>query len=64
LKINLPYEWKEKFKYMGYEIHGKTLGIVGLRNIGMKVAKIAKAFEMKALVTKFIFKNDSFLIYI
>jgi D-3-phosphoglycerate dehydrogenase len=41
--------WKEKSKYMGYEIHGKTLGIVGLGNIGMKVAKIAKAFEMKVL---------------
>lgn len=31
-------------KYMGYEIHGKTIGIVGLGNIGLKTARLLKAF--------------------
>src|SRR5262249_32660030 len=30
-----------------YEIHGKTLGIVGLGTIGKKVARIARAFGMR-----------------
>jgi phosphoglycerate dehydrogenase-like enzyme len=30
-----------------YELHGKTLGIVGLGNIGKKVARRAQAFDMK-----------------
>jgi len=30
-----------------YELHGKTLGIVGLGNIGKKVARRARAFDMQ-----------------
>jgi len=30
-----------------YELHGKTLGIVGLGNIGKKVARRAQAFDMQ-----------------
>ncbi len=30
-----------------YELHGKTLGIVGLGNIGKKVARRAQAFDMR-----------------
>src|SRR2546428_599390 len=29
-----------------FELHGKTLGIVGLGNIGKKVARLAHAFDM------------------
>ncbi|MFX1466491.1 MAG: hydroxyacid dehydrogenase [Promethearchaeota archaeon] len=35
--------------FIGLELHGKTLGIVGLGNIGRIVAEIAKGFEMKVL---------------
>jgi len=36
----------------GWELKGKTLGIIGLGNVGECVARLAKAFGMKILVTK------------
>ena len=38
--------WDRK-KFMGTQVTGKTLGIVGMGRIGQAVAKFAKAFEMK-----------------
>ncbi len=40
--------WDRK-KFMGNEVCGKTLGIVGVGRIGAAVAKRARAFEMKAI---------------
>ncbi len=40
--------WDRK-KYMGVELRGKTLGIVGLGNIGQVMAKRAKGFEMNVI---------------
>jgi len=40
--------WDRK-KYMGTQVAGKTLGVVGLGRIGLAVAKRAQAFEMKVL---------------
>ena len=40
--------WSKK-KFMGHEITGRTLGIVGLGNIGQLVAKHAQGFDMKLL---------------
>jgi D-3-phosphoglycerate dehydrogenase / 2-oxoglutarate reductase len=37
----------EKKKFLGSELRGKTLGLVGLGRIGQEVAKRAKAFEMR-----------------
>ncbi|MFA6928961.1 MAG: NAD(P)-dependent oxidoreductase [Lentisphaeria bacterium] len=39
----------EKKKFMGRELTGKTLGIVGLGNIGQLVAKHSSGFDMKLL---------------
>jgi D-3-phosphoglycerate dehydrogenase / 2-oxoglutarate reductase len=39
----------ERNKYMGTQVAGKTLGIVGLGRIGLAVAKRARALEMKVL---------------
>ncbi|MDP1852853.1 MAG: phosphoglycerate dehydrogenase [Candidatus Omnitrophota bacterium] len=39
-------EWKRS-KFMGVEVYGKTLGIVGLGRIGTEVAKRALSFGMK-----------------
>jgi D-3-phosphoglycerate dehydrogenase len=40
--------WDRK-SFVGQELYGKTLGIVGLGQIGTRVAARAKAFEMKVL---------------
>ncbi|MBN1293393.1 MAG: phosphoglycerate dehydrogenase [Candidatus Latescibacteria bacterium] len=40
--------WDRK-KYMGVELRGKTLGIIGLGNIGRVLAKRANAFEMTVI---------------
>jgi D-3-phosphoglycerate dehydrogenase len=39
----------DRSKYMGNQLAGKTLGIVGLGRIGLAVARRAKAFEMKVI---------------
>ena len=40
--------WDRK-KYMGNQLNGKVLGVIGLGRIGMSVAKMAKGFNMKIL---------------
>ncbi len=40
--------WDRK-KYMGNQLNGKLLGLIGLGRIGMAVAKMAKGFDMKIL---------------
>ncbi len=44
----LEGRWDRK-KFMGRELYGKVLGIIGLGNIGSQVAIRAKAFGMKVL---------------
>ena len=41
-------KWEKK-KFLGNELRGKTLGIVGLGSIGREVVKRAKAFEMRVV---------------
>lgn len=46
------WEQSKDFSYLSYPLHeltGQTIGIVGLGNIGTKVAKIALAFGMKVI---------------
>jgi len=42
--------WSDYVLYVGNELAGKTIGIVGFGNIGTRVAIRAKAFEMNFLV--------------
>ncbi|MBV9303620.1 MAG: phosphoglycerate dehydrogenase [Acidobacteriaceae bacterium] len=41
-------KWEKK-KFLGNELRGKTLGVVGLGSIGREVLKRAKAFEMQVI---------------
>src|SRR5436305_475475 len=41
-------KWEKK-KFLGSELRGKALGIVGLGSIGREVVKRARAFEMRIL---------------
>jgi D-3-phosphoglycerate dehydrogenase len=36
---------------MGHEIHGKTVGLVGIGHIGTRVARLARAFGMEVIAT-------------
>lgn len=49
----------EFLHYFGKELFGKTIGIVGFGEIGSKVARIAKGFEMKTLVVTRTQKENS-----
>jgi D-3-phosphoglycerate dehydrogenase len=42
--------WRDYLQFIGMELAGKMLGIVGMGNIGMRVAVRARAFEMNLLV--------------
>src|SRR5918996_6332671 len=42
--------WSDYLKFIGTELAGKTIGIVGFGNIGTRVAIRARAFEMDFLV--------------
>jgi D-3-phosphoglycerate dehydrogenase len=43
-------KWEKK-KFLGTELRGKTLGVMGLGSIGREVVKRARAFEMKIVAT-------------
>jgi D-3-phosphoglycerate dehydrogenase / 2-oxoglutarate reductase len=42
--------WGEYLKYIGTELAGKTIGIIGMGNIGTRVALRARVFEMDFLI--------------
>lgn len=42
--------WSDYLKFIGTELAGKTIGIVGMGNIGTRVALRARAFEMDFLI--------------
>ena len=56
LARNIPFadsslkskKWEKK-KFLGVELRGKTLGIIGIGRIGLEVSKKAKAFDMNVI---------------
>jgi len=42
--------WSDYLKFLGAELAGKSIGIVGMGNIGARIALRARAFEMELLV--------------
>jgi len=43
-------KWEKK-KFLGNELRGKTLGIIGLGNIGQEVVRRARGFEMRIVAS-------------
>lgn len=41
--------WNEKGDFLGMGLMGRTLGVVGVGNIGREVLKLARAFDLKLL---------------
>jgi glyoxylate reductase len=50
LRARTPWIWGPEF-FLGFEVHGKTLGVVGLGRIGQAVARRASGFGMPVLYT-------------
>jgi D-3-phosphoglycerate dehydrogenase len=42
--------WSDYLKFLGTELAGKTLGVIGMGNIGARLALRSRAFEMDLLV--------------
>jgi glyoxylate reductase len=50
LRARTPWNWGPEF-FLGFEVHGKTLGVIGLGRIGQAVARRAAGFGMPVLYT-------------
>jgi glyoxylate reductase len=50
LRARRPWVWGPEF-FLGFEVHGKTLGVIGLGRIGRAVARRAAGFGMPVLYT-------------
>ena len=50
LRAGRPWIWGPEF-FLGFEVHGKTLGVIGLGRIGRAVARRAAGFAMPVLYT-------------
>ena len=50
LRARRPWIWGPEF-LLGFEVHGKTLGVIGLGRIGRAVARRAAGFAMPILYT-------------
>ncbi|HEY3725735.1 MAG TPA: D-glycerate dehydrogenase [Solirubrobacteraceae bacterium] len=53
IRAVLDDDWPtwEPGRYLGYDVHGATLGIVGFGRIGRAVARRAEGFEMRVLTS-------------
>lgn len=41
--------WKRKLDLMGYGLEGKTLGLIGIGNVGSEVARLAASFGLRLI---------------
>jgi glyoxylate reductase len=50
LRARTPWIWGPEF-FLGFEVHGKTLGVIGLGRIGLAVVRRAAGFGMPVIYT-------------
>ena len=53
--------WAEKLDLMGWGVTGRTLGVIGLGNIGREVFTLAQAFGMQHMLKDFFHKTRLWL---
>lgn len=53
-------DWASRTRYDRDELHGKTLGVVGLGNIGSRVAAVGRALGMKVVYCDLVARDDRF----
>jgi len=61
--VKVGKNW-DKYKFMGRELRGKTLGILGFGRVGQRVAKLAHAFQMYVVaydpyLPKYVFDQEA-----
>lgn len=49
LTLAAPGSWAERPNYRGFGLEGRTLGIVGLGNVGAELARLVKPLELKVI---------------
>lgn len=50
--------------FVGFDLHGKTMGIIGVGKIGLALARICQGFGMKILAYDPVHKKDSAIEYV
>lgn len=57
--VTVGHEW-DKYKFVGRELRGKTIGIMGFGRIGRRVGELARAFKMNVLAYDPFLKPEDF----
>ncbi len=59
IDVTKNHEW-DKYKFVGCELRGKTLGIMGFGRIGRRVGELARAFKMDVVAYDPFLKPEDF----
>ncbi|CAB1242588.1 Phosphoglycerate dehydrogenase [Ruminococcaceae bacterium BL-6] len=57
--VKVNHKW-DKYKFVGRELRGKTLGILGFGRIGRRVGELARAFKMDVVAYDPYLKSEDF----
>ena len=57
--VKVNHNW-DKYKFVGWELRGRTLGIIGFGRIGRRVAELARVFGMQVLAYDPYLKAEDF----
>lgn len=57
--VQIKKQW-DKYKFMGHELRGQTVGIMGFGRIGRRVGELARAFKMNVVAYDPFLKPEDF----